>query len=455
MYELTALAQAAAIRHKQISPLELTEMYLDRIASIDGDLGSFVTVCGERAMDLAARQTELLVSTPLAELPPFFGVPIGIKDLNPVAGIPCGYGVAAMKGYIPDYSDGIVTTIERAGFNILGKTATSELASFPYTEPVGANPCRNPHDRDYTSGGSSGGAAAAVAANLIPLAQGSDGGGSLRGPVHCCGLVGIKPTRGRVSDAPAGDRISGLAAMGPIARNLPDAAALLDIIAHPIAGDPYLLPQPKTSFLAAVDLIPPRLRIGMCMDFSPFGRCCPAYANTVTHAGSILADLGHDITEISIDVSTLIDAFTTVWSAGVATARVPAAALSPLNQYIISKSGTAGEYLQSIERLQVWVRQFAMATAGFDVLLLPVYMHETIKVGAWADLSPADAFDRIANWIVPCPIFNATGQPVITLPAGRETDTNLPIGIQLAGKLGTETLLISLAARLLEAMGES
>jgi amidase len=442
----SALTQARLIREKQISPLELTQVYLDRIEQNNPQLGSFFYVAVDRAISLARSQTEILSQSDATSLPPFFGIPTAIKDLNPVAGMPCTYGSPAMRDYIPPYSDGIVSLMEGAGFNIIGKTAISELASFPYTEPTGFPPARNPWNLDYTPGGSSGGAAAAVAAKLIPIAHGSDGGGSLRGPAHCCGLVGIKPTRGRVSDAPVGDRISGLAAMGPIARTVADAAALLDIMATPLPGDPYLLPSPTPSFLAAAAGETPPLKIGMCDRFIPFGKCCDRYSEILQTTAQLLTDLGHELTEITIDTTGLIDAFTTVWAAGVAMAELPLEVLSPVNRYMIeTKSGTAGAYLRSLSQLQVWSRQFAISYSELDVLLLPVYMHETIKVGAWADLSPSETFTQIAQWIVPAPIFNATGQPIITLPMGLELDTGLPIGIQLAGKLGSEALLIALA----------
>jgi amidase len=450
---LSALTQAELIRSRQISPIELTELYLDRIAKYDRDLGSFVTIMGDRAIAVARQQTEMLASTSPQELPPFFGVPTAIKDLNAVAGVPSSYGTIVMKDYIPDYDDGIVTLMQGAGFNILGKTSISELASFPYGEATGFPPSRNPWNLDYTPGGSSGGAAAAVAAGLIPIAQGSDGGGSLRGPAHCCGLVAIKPTRGRVTDAPVGDRISGLAAIGPVARNVADAAALLDVLSHPFPGDPYRLAQPETSFFAASQIAPQPLKIALCDEFLPFGRVHPLYRESIERVGKLLAREGHSLEVTPLDVSGLIEPFSTVWSAGVGMAGLPAEVLNPVNQYILTRSGAASEYLKALGQLQVWARQFTIALDRFDVILAPVYMHPTIKVGEWDNLSPAETFEKIKNWIVPCPIFNATGQPVVTIPVAKEPDTGLPIGVQLVGKLGMETTIISLAAQLEKIVG--
>ncbi|HEY9659088.1 MAG TPA: amidase, partial [Allocoleopsis sp.] len=244
----SALEQADLIRRKELSPLELTQLYLKRIQQLDGQLGSFFTVIADQAIADAEVKTEQLAQNS-SDLPPFFGVPIAIKDLNAVAGVPFTCGSKALQGYIAPYDDGIVTRIRQAGCVILGKTATSEMGSLPYTEPDGFLPARNPWNLDHTAGGSSGGAAAAVAAGLLPIAQGSDGGGSIRIPACCCGIVGIKPARGRVSYAPIGDALSGLATNGSLGRTVADAAALLDVMSGYIPGDPYWLPDPEIPFV--------------------------------------------------------------------------------------------------------------------------------------------------------------------------------------------------------------
>src|SRR4028118_1261494 len=193
----SALEQAQLIRRREVSPLELVELYLERIQCLDRQLGSYFTVAAEQALADAKAKTEQLSKSDISELPPFFGVPIAIKDLNSVEGIRCTYGTPVLMDKIAAYTDGVVMRIKHAGFTILGKTATSELASLPYIEQPGFPPTRNPWNLDYTAGGSSGGAAAAVAAGLTSIAQGSDAGGSIRGPAFCCGLVGVKPARAR------------------------------------------------------------------------------------------------------------------------------------------------------------------------------------------------------------------------------------------------------------------
>ncbi len=446
-----ALQQADLIRQKQISPIELLELYLARIDRLDPQVGAFFHVATEQARQTAHTQTEFLAKNP-AQLPPLFGLPIGIKDLNPVAGMPCSYGVAALKDQLAAIDDSIVVLLSQAGCNILGKTAISELAALPFSETPGFAPTRNPWNLAYTAGGSSGGAAAAVAAGMLPFAHGDDGGGSLRGPAHCCGLVGIKPTRGRVSDAPVGDRITGLAARGPIARNVADAAALLDAMAQRLPGDPYLFPA--DSFLAAAQRSPGRLKIAVCKSFPPFTNIDATYSVAIDLTADLCSNLGHQISTVELDIQEAIEPFMTVWQTAIAAAGVPAPALGEFNQWLISRSGSAADFLNSLYSLQAISRQVVARWQEFDVLLAPVYLHSTIAIRAWADLPPEEMFTKICNWTAPCPLFNATGQPVIVLPVALEPQTNLPIGVQLVGNLGAEAQLISLAAQLEQQLGK-
>jgi amidase len=449
----SALNQAHLICTKQISPLELLDLYLNRIDLINPQLGAFFYVARERAIDVARIQTELLAKKNPQDFPLLFGLPTAIKDLSPVTGIPCSYGVAALKDQIATHCDSVAILMNQAGCNLLGKTAICELASLPYTESPGFLPTRNPWNLDYTPGGSSGGAAAAVAAFLLPFAPGDDGGGSLRGPAHCCGLVGIKPSRGRVSDAPKGDRISGLASHGAIARNVSDAAALLDAMACGLPGDFYRWPPMTDSFLAATHRSPGSLRIGVCQSFPPFTKLDPAYQDAVERAATIFNSLGHQISEVSLDTGAIVEPFLTVWQTAVAAARLPREILNDFNCWLIDQSGSASEYLNAVYALQTISRQILASWANFDVLLTPVYMHSTIRVGEWAGLAPPELLAKICDWIAPCPAFNATGQPAIVMPISLEPETNLPIGIQLVGDLGSEALLFSLAAQLEQQLG--
>lgn len=441
-----ALQQAELIRQKAISPLELTDLYLDRISHLDPQLGSYFTVMADQARQDATAKTEQLSRLDPQEIPPFFGVPISIKDLNAVAGVVCTYGSPILKEKVTPYDDGVVTKIRQAGFVLLGKTATCEFGSLPYTEATGFLPTRNPWNLDYTPGGSSGGAAAALAAGLCAIAQGSDGGGSVRGPAFCCGLVGIKPSRGRVSYAPAGDYQNGIATNGPLARTVADAAALLDVMSGYITGDPYWLPDPETSFVSATtqDLKP--LRIAFSTDVSPLGAATEPCANAVLDVVKQLESMGHPIEAGCPDFTALIDPFIQIWKAGMGMMGMPKEYLQPMNRWLVETCGTAGDYLRAVNQMQVISRQIVSFFDQYDVLVLPTYMHPQIRVGEWAELAPEETLQKIIQWICPCPPFNATGQPAIALPTGFHN--GLPVGVQLIGRPAAEATLITLAAQL-------
>ena len=443
-----ALEQAQLIRQRQISPLELVELYLERIERFNQQLGSYFAVAADLALADAQVKTEQLVQVgDSGELPPFFGVPISIKDLNSVQGMPCTYGTPVLKDKIAAADDGVVTRFKQAGFIILGKTATSEFGSLPYTEPMGFPPARNPWNLDYTPGGSSGGAAAAVAAGLCAVAHGSDGGGSIRGPASCCGLVGIKPARGRVSQAPVGDYQSGISTNGCLARTVADGAAVLDVMSGYVMGDPYWLPDPEVSFLEASRQVPGRLRIAFSTKVPPIGEADQIFQQAVWETVQLLGDMGHIIEEGCPDFSGLLEPFKRVWQAGVVAPGLPLGLLSPINQWIGEQAGSAGDYLQAVAQMQILARQIVGFFANFDVLVLPSYLHSIIRVGEWAILSPEETLARIIGWIAPCPPANASGLPAIAIPATFDSN-GLPVGIQLVGRPAAEATLISLAAQL-------
>ncbi|MEB3311617.1 MAG: amidase [Snowella sp.] len=447
----SALDLAKRIRQREISPLELTQFFLNRIEQYDSQLGSFFHVAAEMAIADAREKTEQLATTSaIDQLPPFFGVPTAIKDLNAVTGMPVTYGVAALRDNMGLYDDGVVTRMKQAGFVILGKTATAELGSFPYTEPQNFAPTRNPWHLDYTAGGSSGGAAAAVAAGLCPITQGSDGGGSVRGPAACCGLVGIKPSRGRVSSAPVGEFQSGIAAIGPLARTVADAAALLEVMSGYLTGDPYWLPDPEIRFSEAIHQSLPPLKVAFAYGVPPFKDTDIAGKLGVDTTVKQLESLGHYVESACFDGQGLIDPFTKIWQSGVAAAGLPLELLSPVNRWLGEQNLSSGDYLQATRQMHLASRQIVSFFNEFDVLVLPVYGHQPIKIGQWATLSPAETVQKITEWVSPCPPCNASGLPAIALPVGWD-EIGLPIGVQLIGKPADEATLITLAAQL-EAM---
>lgn len=444
-----ALEQARLIRQKEISPLELVELYLKRIEQLNPRLGSFITVAAEQAIADAKAKTEQLANHN-GDLPPFWGVPISIKDLNSVEGMPCTYGLSVLKKRIATEDDGLVKRIKQAGFIILGKTTTPEMGLFPYSEPPGFPPARNPWNLEYTPGGSSGGAAAAIAAGLCAVAQGSDGGGSVRGPAFCCGLVGIKPSRGRISMAPMGDRLNGIATNGPLGRTVADTAALLDVMAGYVPGDPYWLPDPHASFQSMANTSPTPLKIRYVTAISPVGEADSSCKQAVIDIAHLLESLGHQVEPGDFpDLSALIEPFTTIWQAVLDEAKVPEFVLGKTSRWLRTRArfASCGKYLRSVSQMQLISRQIVESFQDIDVLLMPVYMHPTIRIGEWATLKPAKTLEKIIQWIAPCPPFNASGQPAIALPSGFAPN-GLPLGVQLVGKPADEARLVALAAQI-------
>ncbi|NJL02527.1 MAG: amidase [Spirulinaceae cyanobacterium SM2_1_0] len=443
----SALTQAQLIRQGQVSPLALTELYLRRIERLDPQLGSFFTVAAEQAIADARTKTEQLAGCAPDELPPFFGVPTAIKDLNAVAGWPQSYGVAALKENLAQHDDGVVARMRAAGFVLLGKTATPELGLTPYTEPLGWPPTRNPWNLAHTSGGSSGGAAAAVAAGLLPIAQGSDGGGSIRTPAACCGLVGLKPSRGRVSHAPVGDVLGGIATDGPLGRTVADVAALLDVLSGYVTGDPYWLEPPEVPFLAALQPPPGPLRIAVSTELPPLGAAAEPQAAAVRAIAQRLEKLGHILEPATPNCTGLTAPFTRIWQASAQGTGLPPAALSPLARWLGEQAGSVGDYLRALAQMQIVARQIVGFFDTYDLLLWPSLLHAPPLIGAWAELAPTATLAQIIGWIAPGPPANASGLPAIALPAGFDA-AGLPLSVQLVGKPAAEATLLAIAAQL-------
>src|SRR6202167_2977502 len=264
IHELTAIELAAPIRTKDLSPVAVTDHYLRRTQELNEQVGAFYTVTADLAAEqaLAAEKAVTQAADP-AELPPLTGVPIPIKDLNMVAGVRQTLGSLAYENYVPDTDDYVVIRLKDAGVVITGKTSTPEFGLPCYTETRIGPPARTPWDLSRSAGGSSGGAAAAVASGLAPAAQGSDGGGSIRIPASVCGLYGIKPTRGRISQGPMMPDLTGLSTQRPLARTVADAALLLDAMTGNHPGDMYTQPALPAgeSFLGYASREPGKLRI--------------------------------------------------------------------------------------------------------------------------------------------------------------------------------------------------
>jgi len=455
LHHLSALEQAAAVRKREVSPVELVEHYLDRIERLDAQLGAYVTVTAEVARaQAAAAERAVKTGDPL---PPLHGVPTAIKDLNLTAGIPTQLGSRAYADFVPHIDDTVVELLRAAGLISLGKTNTPEFGLPCYTESDVAPPARTPWDPDRMAGGSSGGAAVAVAAGLTAVAQGSDGGGSIRIPASCCGLVGLKVSRGRVSNGPVLGDITGLAWNGPIARTVRDAAAVLDAMAVRIVDDPTSAwpLAPGENFLGWADRGPARLRIGryrrpVIADVEVDPVCVAAYER----ASANLAALGHDVEDTAPPFGTeQVLAFETVWAASAAAVPVDPtreSSLRPLTRWLRERgrATTALDLLAALGQLQLAARGAIRGSAAFDAVLTPTLAQPPLVVGAIAQADdPATDFaaqKRFTPFTAP---YNLTGQPAVSLPM-YTTATGLPIGIQLVGRPGGEGPLIALAAQL-------
>jgi amidase len=451
---------AASIREGDVSAREAVEASFGAIDRLNGELNAFVTLCEERAL-AEADAIEQGDSRPLA------GVPIAIKDLVQLTeGVRTTMGMNCMEDFVPPIDSALVRRLREAGAIVVGKTNTPELGILPVTEPERFGATRNPWDTSRTPGGSSGGSAAAVAAGMVPVGHANDGGGSIRIPASCCGLVGLKPSRGRVSLAPLTEFVAGIGIDGCVSRTVADTALVLDIISGYEPGDPYWAPPPPAPFGDAVERAPGDLRIAV-MTESPTG--VPVHedcATAVREAAALLESLGHSVFEApTLPAEGYIENFIRVWASGVAISVRGMAMLrgAPLDQdnlepltrelVALAEGLSAADYLESVAFLQTMGRMIVSMWSDLDVLITPTLAQPPVKVGSLAPKAgePAMAMiEKAAEWVPFTPVWNATGQPAISLPL-HHSDEGLPIGVQLVGPPAGEEVLLSLSAQLEEA----
>jgi amidase len=443
MHDATALAHA--VRRREVAAAELVEETFRRIEATDRRLNAFVTLCHEDAA--AAAQGALPDG-------PFRGVPIAIKDLTDVAGLPTTYSSRPLAGNIADADSALVRRVKAAGFIVVGKTNTPEFGSTAVTESDLNGACRNPWDLDRTPGGSSGGAAAHAAAGVLPLAQGSDGGGSIRIPASCCGLFGLKPSRGRVSPAPYGDGSFALSQNGPIAWTVRDAAAFLDVVSGYEPGDSVWLPAPLRPFADEVGADPGRLRVAWTIEPAIAYDVDVECAQAAREAAVFLEELGHEVVEATPPWRDegLLDRFSFLWRMGPALYGVDPCDLEPLNRMLVERAHEtpALEYAQAVIALQ----RYARVVAGFwdevDVVLTPTLAKLPVPIGwVFEPDDPWQQFLRGGEFTPFTPVLNVTGQPAASVPFAQAD--GLPVGVQLIGRVGEEATLIRLAAQLEEA----
>ena len=456
LHELTALDLSAAYRRGETDPVEAVDHFLDRIASHGDRVGAFVTVTADSARAVARDATSRIRAGD--DVPPLFGIPTGIKDLNATAGVPTKFGSVVFSGFVPPVSDEVVGRIERAGMISLGKTNTPEFGCPCYTEPDPsiAPPARSPYDLTLSAGGSSGGAAAAVAARLLPIAQASDGGGSIRIPASMCGLVGFKPSRGRISRAPLYGDIAGLSTAGPMACTVRDSAAMLDVLAGPAVGDPTWAPPLPAgeTYLDWCDREPGPLRIARWAD--PVLTDDPVDAQVLAayrQASDLLTDLGHEVVAVPPPMpAEILPAFRTVWAVSAALSPVPPEAeqaLRPLTRWLreTGRATAAPDFGTALIGLHQAAARAIVALSGFDAALTPTLARLPAAVGAIRnDDDPAADFAAQVRYTPFAALWNVTGMPAVSLPMGW-SDRGWPIGVMLAGRPAQDHLLYALAAQ--------
>jgi amidase len=447
---------ARMVRAGEVSASELVQSSLERIEELNPMLNAFVQVDEQGAL-AAAKQIGA------GDERPFAGVPIAIKNNRPVKGLRLTYGCSLMGEHVAPYDHNITRRLRDAGFVIVGTTTLPEYGILPTSEARIFGPTRNPWDLERTPGGSSGGAAAAVAAGIVPVAHGNDGGGSIRIPAACCGLVGLKPARGRISAAPElGD--SSLGIDGVLTRTVADTAAILDVLAGYELGDATWAPPPQRPFAAAAEGEPSKLRIAATtMPPVPDAVVDPLSAGAVADAAELLRSLGHEVEEVDPpwQDESLRELFGVVFSSHIALSiaysgriarREPTADdMEPMSWAIYSMIRKLGsiEAMGAEAALQQFARRLVTFLAPYDALLTPALAERPLALGTLdpAAPNPMATFTRSGLFTPFTPVFNATGQPGISLPLYEGAD-GLPLAVQLVGRPAGEAQLLALASQL-------
>ena len=453
---LDATRCAALVRAGALTPLELVDAAIERAEQVNGTLNAIVTAMYDHARQAARSHPRTGI---------FAGVPFLVKDfLAEVEGTRFTEASAFLSDYVPAADSELVRRFRAAGLVFMGKTNTPELAIGPTTEPRLFGPTRNPWDPDRTAGGSSGGAAAAVSARVVPMAHGNDAGGSIRIPASCCGLVGLKPSRGRVSLAPHyGDMWSGLVSELGVTRTVRDTAGLLDAVAGPAVGEPYSPPPPARSYTAEVDRPPGTLKLGFSVE-SPLGDAiAPECERAVRDAAELCESLGHAVEEAGpdYDAEELWTKFTTLLSAGAAWAiadlerRTGRTAgpqhFEPFVWRFAERGRALGahDYLLALQDMQRVVRDVSAFFGRFDLWLTSTLGRPPVELGTlvYQGGDPFELRRRCAQFAPYTWIGNASGQPAISLPL-YWTGAGLPVGVHFVARWGEESTLIRLAGQL-------
>ena len=446
---------ATLVHTGQVSSTELVTAALERIEQLQPTLNAFVHIDADGALKAAA-------GIERDDPRPFAGVPIAIKDTTSVAGMPYTMASDIFGDFVPGHDSFVTRRIREAGFVLVGKTNMPEFGILPVSEPRRYGPTRNPWDTDRTPGGSSGGSAAAVAAGMVPLAHGSDGGGSIRIPAACTGLVGLKPTRGRISRGPElGDDY--LVQDGSLTRTVAETAVMLDLLSGYEVGDTTWAPPPSEPFADAAKRDPGRLRIGYTMTAAIEAPLDPECESATLNAAQLMSELGHDVEEVEAPWAgqELLEIFTMAFATpiamgmhfgGMVTGREPTAELvEPLSWTMWNgiRERSALDYLLARTQLGAVSRDIIALWETYDVILTPALAERPVAIGeidACSD-DPWEDFRRSGLFTPYTAIYNVSGQPAISVPLFHGDD-GLPTAVQLGGRPAGKRTLLSLAAQL-------
>jgi amidase len=454
---MDATGLAELVRKGKVSALELVDAAIRRIEKLNPRINAVIWERFEKARQEAR-----------GALPkgPFRGVPFLTKDVGcTTAGEPESQGSRFLKNhnYTATATAELAKRIRAAGFVNLGRTNAPEFATMTTTEPLAFGPTRNPWDLTRTPGGSSGGTAAAVASLMVPVAHGNDAGGSIRIPAAACGVVGLKPTRGRISSAPGDELTVPLSVQGFLTRSVRDMAACLDFAAGAAPGDPTVPPPPQRPFVQELDSKPPSLRIGLLsrLPKSVEGLLDPACKKAADDAGRLLESLGHHVEPAEpsgVDDPKITAVYLRLLGSRALNrllgyerrigerARADEVETGNASIMELARAMSAVDYLQDLEQVNTFTRQFAgWWSSGFDLLLSPSTAVLPPKLGTLG-IDPQRRADML-SWSVYARPFNFSGLPAITLPLFW-SEGGLPIGVQLGAAYGREDLLISVAAQL-------
>jgi amidase len=455
-----AMELASLVRSGELTATELVDGALRRIDELQPEINAFTHVAHDSALEVAA---EIGSGDPR----PFAGVPIAVKDNRPVAGMPITLCSDLFADVVPQHDAYLVRRLREAGFVIVGKTALPEMGILPTTESRRFGPTRNPWNLDRTPGGSSGGSGAAVAAGMVPLAHGNDGGGSTRIPAACCGLVGLKGSRGRVSVGPdVGD--SFLVSDGVLTRTVAETAQLLDVLAGYEPGDATWAPAPEAAFAELAGREPGPLRVGLALN-PPLreAEVDPACTEAARSAAQSLESLGHQVDEVTVPwgEGDLLTEFTRVWAPLISAQTMIGGLLrgreatqedvEPLTWLMWEKAQAshALDFVSAEGRMKALARAVVSFLAPYDLVVTPALARPPVPIGEIHGRGPDpwDHYRRSGHFTPFTAVCNITGLPATSLPMFQDDD-GLPLAVQLIGRPLGEGVLLAVASQLEQAL---